>query len=289
MPCHEIEIQTPHLRLKGLTWGPADGLPVLAIHGWLDNAASFATIAELLPGIRLVAIDLPGHGQSEHRPRGSSYHVVDYIVDIVAVANGLGWQRFALLGHSMGAALASLVASIMPERISCLAVIDNLGPRASLPDDGPISLETTVSQILKSKDKGLTVHASVEAAAKARFNSKKIPPQLRLSYPNTLALTQRGTVKTEGGVIWSSDPRLLIGSLYYLTQEQVLAFLKKIEAPTLLVRASQGNLWKRPYMQERYDSIQNLTLADVKGPHHVHMENSEQVARHVRPFLLQYR
>lgn len=54
----ELELQTPWLRLAARAWGPSGGLPVLAVHGWLDNAASFDVLAPLLPGMRLVAVDL---------------------------------------------------------------------------------------------------------------------------------------------------------------------------------------------------------------------------------------
>ncbi|HQC73883.1 MAG TPA: alpha/beta hydrolase, partial [Candidatus Competibacteraceae bacterium] len=66
-----LELSTPYLRLAARAWGPADGLPVLAVHGWLDNAASFDALAPLLPELRLVALDLPGHGHSAHRPPGT--------------------------------------------------------------------------------------------------------------------------------------------------------------------------------------------------------------------------
>ncbi|MEZ5601350.1 MAG: alpha/beta fold hydrolase [Candidatus Competibacteraceae bacterium] len=96
----ELELQTPYLRLAARAWGPLDGVPVLALHGWLDNAASFDALAPLLPNTRLVALDLTGHGRSEHRPAGVHYHFVDFIPDVVAAADALGWNRFALLGHS---------------------------------------------------------------------------------------------------------------------------------------------------------------------------------------------
>ena len=54
--------------LRVLTWGEEDAPPVLALHGWLDNAASFIPLAAHLDGIRLVAIDAPGHGRSGHYP-----------------------------------------------------------------------------------------------------------------------------------------------------------------------------------------------------------------------------
>ena len=70
MLAEELELPTPYLRLTARAWGPTDGVPVLALHGWLDNAASFDALAPQLPETRLVALDLPGHGGSEPRPPG---------------------------------------------------------------------------------------------------------------------------------------------------------------------------------------------------------------------------
>jgi len=56
----EVEIQTSTLRLVAKCWGKPEGLPVLALHGWLDNAATFDHLAPFLPEFRLVSLDLPG-------------------------------------------------------------------------------------------------------------------------------------------------------------------------------------------------------------------------------------
>ena len=66
------------------TEGGSSGSPVLALHGWLDNSASFDRLAPLLPGLRLVALDLPGHGRSEHRAASAAYHFVDWVADVLA-------------------------------------------------------------------------------------------------------------------------------------------------------------------------------------------------------------
>ena len=57
------------LSFKGLCFGPEDGHRVLALHGWLDNAASFSRITPLLVGCRVVAIDQRGHGLTDHLRR----------------------------------------------------------------------------------------------------------------------------------------------------------------------------------------------------------------------------
>ena len=114
----------------GLAWGERDAPPALLLHGWLDNAGSFAPLARLLPGRRLWVPDLPGHGRSGHRPPGTWYHFVDYVSDVLALADALGLASFDLIGHSMGGAISTLVAASFPERIRKLSLIEALGPLA---------------------------------------------------------------------------------------------------------------------------------------------------------------
>ena len=52
----ELEIQTSSIRLVAKCWGNPDGLPVLAFHGWLDNAATFDNLAPLLPDLRILSL-----------------------------------------------------------------------------------------------------------------------------------------------------------------------------------------------------------------------------------------
>ena len=81
MKPREIKLQLPNLKLTAKQWGPESGKPLLALHGWLDNAASFDGLAPLLPELNIVALDLPGHGLSEHKPAGSVYHFIDAVSD----------------------------------------------------------------------------------------------------------------------------------------------------------------------------------------------------------------
>jgi pimeloyl-ACP methyl ester carboxylesterase len=69
----EIRLSLPHIELAAHLFGPQDGIPVIALHGWLDNANSFARLAPKLEGLRILALDMAGHGHSDHRPPGSAY------------------------------------------------------------------------------------------------------------------------------------------------------------------------------------------------------------------------
>ncbi|MFU8802269.1 MAG: alpha/beta fold hydrolase, partial [Bradymonadaceae bacterium] len=61
----ELILDVQGLRLAARAFGPDDGQPILALHGWLDNAATFDKLIPLLgDGLRIVSLDLPGHGLS---------------------------------------------------------------------------------------------------------------------------------------------------------------------------------------------------------------------------------
>ena len=105
----DISIPVPWGFIRGLEFGNTAGRPWLGLHGWLDNAATWTTLAPLLPDdVHLVALDLPGHGQSDHLPEGVHYHDVEHVAHIHRAVNYLQWGRFSLLGHSLGGGLASL-------------------------------------------------------------------------------------------------------------------------------------------------------------------------------------
>lgn len=72
----EVRLSLPHIELAAHLFGPQDGLPV-ALHGWLDNANSFARLAPKLKGLRILALDMAGHGHSDHRPPGAGYGLPD--------------------------------------------------------------------------------------------------------------------------------------------------------------------------------------------------------------------
>ena len=126
----EFVVDTAFGRLTGLRCGSSGTPRVLALHGWLDNAASFVPLAAQWGDIELVALDLPGHGASAHLPPSADYTVAVDARAAFAAADALGWEHFHLLGHSLGGAVASVMAAAMPQRITRLALIEALGALA---------------------------------------------------------------------------------------------------------------------------------------------------------------
>lgn len=103
----------------------AGGRPLLAVHGFTGAKEDLTEAADELAsaGWWVVAPDLRGHGGSENLPGEDSYSPEAMVSDLLGLAASLGWERFAVLGHSMGGALAQLLAIDHPERVSALVLI----------------------------------------------------------------------------------------------------------------------------------------------------------------------
>jgi YrbI family 3-deoxy-D-manno-octulosonate 8-phosphate phosphatase len=277
-----ITLSLPGLEVAGLAFGPEDGHPVLALHGWLDNAASFERLAPLLDGLRIVALDLPGHGLSEHRPAGAAYHFVDWVVDVIAAADALGWEQFGLLAHSMGASIASLVAGTFPERVTHLALVEGLGPLSVSAEEAPLRLAKSIARRAARTRRAPRAHEDREAAA-----ARLCAANPSLSAEGARILVARGTKDVEGGVTWRADPRLRALSPMRITEEHVHAFLKRVSCPTLLIRARAGYAFDMKMIAARAACIPRATVKEVTGGHHVHLDDPQAVAEVLTPFFAQ--
>lgn len=281
---HEIEIPLSHLTVRGLVGGPPEGSPIVALHGWLDNAASFIPLApNLLSTYRFIALDLPGHGISEHRPPGVAYHFIDWVSVVMEVADVLGFEQFTLMGHSMGAGISTIAAGTFPERITRAIFLEGLGPLTSPAEDGPDNLKRHIFQGNQLRGKVLKPYPSKEAAKDILIQATGV------SDASAMTLIDRGMVQADGGgFLWRSDPRMRQRSASRLTEPQILAFIDQIMSPSILITATDGISFGHEIMIERRRRLKGLEHHELEGNHHVHMENSDGVATLVLDFLARH-
>lgn len=288
----ELALDTPLGRLAALRWAPADAgatppVRVLALHGWLDNAASFVPLAPHLrahggDALDLVALDLPGHGRSAHLPPGADYSFAGAMHAVLDAADALGWARFALLGHSMGAGIASLLAAACPQRVQRLVAIEALG---ALPD----TVENTVTRLREAvaatralPAKRLRVFDALQPAIRARSASRVVG----VGEDAARLLVERGVRRVEGGWEWSSDPRLTLPTMVRMTEAQVRALIAGIECPTRVLFADPPQPYlPGPQRSARATLLPRGEVIVLPGSHHLHMEQPDAVAAAIGGFL----
>ena len=252
------------LSIAAQEWGDPDGLPVLALHGWLDNCGSFAPLAPLLEGVRLIAIDAPGHGLSSHRSADGTYNIWQDVAVIFDVAEQLGLSQFALLGHSRGAMVCTLIAGTFPERISHLGLLDSFVPGTVETKQQAEQLASSIYDRRKRFSRTSKVYPTVEALLATRLRG--VTPLSDLSGPDILA---RGMEAVEGGYRWRSDEKLKMDSEIKLTPDLVQGFVERISCPILLL-LSDSERMSRFYGMEAFAA--DMTVREIKGGHHFHME-----------------
>jgi lipase len=103
------------------TFGPANGQPVLALHGVNGHGERYRVLAEELPGVRVHAVDLRGHGRSPWTP---PWRIEQHVADLIGVLDGLGLDQAPVIGHSFGGAIAVHLARTAPQRVERLVLLD---------------------------------------------------------------------------------------------------------------------------------------------------------------------
>ncbi|MGY2400576.1 alpha/beta fold hydrolase [Pseudomonas sp. SDO5271_S396] len=263
-PVEEVRLSLPHIELAAHLFGPEDGLPVIALHGWLDNANSFARLAPKLEGLRIVALDMAGHGHSAHRPVGAGYALWDYVFDVLQVAEQLGWKRFALLGHSLGAIVSLVLAGALPERVTHLGLIDGVIPPTASGENAAERLGMALQAQLNLQDKRKPVYGTLDRAVEARMKGV-----VAVSREAAELLAQRGLMPVPGGYTWRSDSRLTLASPMRLTDEQAMAFMRRVACPAQLVVAADGMLAKHSELLSQLPFAVNT----LPGAHHLHLND----------------
>jgi pimeloyl-ACP methyl ester carboxylesterase len=275
-----VTFSLPALSLAGWQQGPAQQKVTLCLHGWLDNADSFLPLSAYLPELNLIAVDLPGHGQSGHRSSDAHYHFLDWIYDVATLIKIAGWQQVDIIGHSMGAMIGSLLAAVMPQMVRKLVLIDSIGLVTGEASNITSQVRTAINHRWQSPNKQKPVYSDLQSAALARQN------QSDFDISSALLLTRRGTTACAGGLTWSADMRLRESSAYRLLQPQATQLLNDIQCPVLAILAKDGLPMMQQARQEYQHCYRQLELIELSGGHHCHMTQPEHTANAIRQFLL---
>jgi pimeloyl-ACP methyl ester carboxylesterase len=120
-----IQIPTPAGKFDALTAGPEDGRPVLLLHGFPEAAVQWSEQLSVLGGAECFAVapDQRGYSPGVRPEQATDYRMEELVGDVLAIAEHFGWQRFDLVGHDWGAAVAWATAAAHPDRLRTLTTV----------------------------------------------------------------------------------------------------------------------------------------------------------------------
>ncbi|MFO1203922.1 MAG: alpha/beta hydrolase [Tabrizicola sp.] len=113
--------------------GPAEGMPILLLHGYTDNSRSWSLLAPHLPGRRLIMLDLRGHGGTA--APACCYGPDSLAHDVAGFMEAMGIETADVVGHSMGSVTAAVLAAYYPAKVNRLVLISTTVAMPAAPTD----------------------------------------------------------------------------------------------------------------------------------------------------------
>ena len=276
LPMQETLINIRGLKICLCTWGPEEGPLVLCLHGILEQGAAWSEVAIRLAqkGYRVIAPDLRGHGRSDRVGKGGSYNLIDFLGDIDAIVENLAGKAFVLVGHSLGSVLGAIFATIRPQRIKNIILVETILPTAT-EEDPSTSLAQQLDYMASPPEH--PVFPDVKTAAeRLRKATPAISPAL------AMLLAERITEPCEGGVRWRWEPLLRTRagiSLNGIGRSRYLNLLQKIKVPITLVYGDQSNLNRVEDLTKQQEAMPHATKVVVSGGHNLPLEAPSALAK----------
>ncbi|MBR1153438.1 alpha/beta fold hydrolase [Bradyrhizobium sp. JYMT SZCCT0428] len=276
--------QSQGLKLHFTDWGNAHAPPLLLVHGGLDHSRSWDYLARALAAnYHVVAPDLRGHGDSGWA-FGSSYSLADHVYDLTGLVKAEGFEKVAIVGHSMGGMVSLTYAGAFPDRVSKLVVLDGV---TNFPARRPKPADVRISDWAGDLDKlaQRKIHRYQTVADGADRIVGRNP---RLTRAQAMHLATHGMKRNDDGSFsWKYDPYLRARAPYRLSLEDNIGLWSRIACPTLLVAASESFL-PDPEKAGVMSHFKHAELAKIAGAGHwLQHDRPDEVLGLIQRFLTQ--
>jgi pimeloyl-ACP methyl ester carboxylesterase len=247
----------PGVALRGDAWGPADGSPVVLLHGGGQTRHSWSGTGARLgaEGWRAVSLDLRGHGESDWSPDGR-YGIEPFLADLVHISRNLS-QKPVLVGASLGGIASLLAEGESPGLARALVMVD-VTPRLE---------RKGVDRIIDFMTAQPDGFASLDEAAEAvsAYRSHRSKPTDRSGLLKNLRLGEDGRYR------WHWDPAFIgmrqEGAVHQ--PDRLLDAARALTLPTLLIRGRESDVVSRDGADEFLAAAAHARFVDVSGAGHM--------------------
>jgi pimeloyl-ACP methyl ester carboxylesterase len=263
-------VEAGNLKLHCLDYGIEGRPPMLCVHGGAANGHWFDFIAPgFTPDYHVRALDLRGHGDSEHMDP-PAYFYKDYALDLNQVVEELDLRDFVLMGHSMGGAVSLLYAATYPGRVKTLIIIDS-------------TVNLSAERIAKLRDVGSRPGSSY-ASQEELISRYRLRPGESQAAPEVVHhIAAYSSHQTADGS-W----RHKFDRNVYATREisDGRPNWNRIKVPVLLVKGDRSDRLSPEVYADVKARCPQAELVEVsKSDHHVTLDNPSEFIMKVRPFL----
>jgi pimeloyl-ACP methyl ester carboxylesterase len=210
--------------------------PLVLIHGAGASRLDWPPKLRRLPGIRVIALDLPGHGRSTGSSRAD---IGVYAEDVCAFLDTLGIERAIIAGHSMGGGIAQQIAITYPDRVAGLIL---LGTGSKLPVEPALP-----RRIIEETDAAIDWLIDTAWGENAPDNMKR-----------------RGHQRLE-----SIPPQVVRDDYVACQRFDSRPYLEQITAPTLVIAARDDRMMPLKFSQTLAERIPNTTFFIVEDAGHM--------------------
>jgi pimeloyl-ACP methyl ester carboxylesterase len=282
-PIAMLDDERVHVRLvNGLhlsvrEWGAPDAPAIVLLHGLRGYSGTWRKLAADLRGrTHLIALDQRGRGASAWDPE-RNYYTDAYLADLEQLVDGLGLDRFVLVGHSMGGTTAYVYAARHPERLAGL-VIEDIAPGSSTSGDGARRIVAEMASLpLDFADWG---------EARAYWRARR-PNLDAAAIEERLAESMHAA--PDGRIAWRYDA-LGIGATRVDPDPARVVDLwpvvDRLSVPTLVIRGAKSDFCPGETVARMVERNPSIRYAEVAGAsHYVHDDAPDTFNAYVRAFV----
>ncbi len=259
-------------------WGDDDAPLLIYLHGWADTGSTFQFVVDALQSDwRVIAPDWRGFGRTVHRCE--SYWFPDYLADLHALVDEYSPDApVRLVGHSMGANVASLYAGTVPERVSGFINVEGFG----LPDSDPADAPQRFRDWLESARQPLEFSSYADFESLAQRIRKRSPAitDLQADY-----VAREWACEDGGRIKLRADPSHKLPNPVLYRRAEAVACWRNVSAQVLLISGDRSEF------ASRFGSVDDLPFANkrtalLKGSGHmIHFEAPGALAEHIELFF----
>ena len=270
----EHDVSVGQLRFRYLDWGTKGLRPILFLHGGALTAHTWDLCClALRDEFHCIALDQRGHGDTDWAP-DADYSIGAQREDIRGFADRLGFDRFVLVGQSMGAINGLAFAVTHPERLSALVMID-AGPEVRRRGS------SRIREFVNGGAKPETLEEIIERAL--AFNPRRDRQILRRSLMHNLRQ------QPDGSWSWKYDRRRFqrLDHDTHLAERRRLADdLANVTCPALVVRGAESDVFHQDdaeHLAKNFPNGRQITIA--QAGHTVQGDNPKDLVAALREFL----